>query len=219
MATTLVPGATGDVNAGRLDANERRGRVLLEGRALSRRDALIGALMVLAGTPLGTSSGPWPHAAWAGTLPLDRQRFLELSAKLCDLPIKARGVADEIQAAIAGGTQLERINRLAALVGPAAPETVESLVAASDLGDLAESLIAAWYTGMTGSREELGPTEIRRVVTHEDALAWRATGYAKAPGTCGVFAEWAANPGLVTTINETTGGGSTAGKATAGDKQ
>ncbi len=121
-------------------------------------------------------------------------------------------MADAMQAAIAGGTQSERLTQLAALLRQAPPESVENLVAASDLKDLAESLIAAWYTGLTGSAEKNGSGEktgaklAPYVISHEEALAWRATGYAKAPGTCGLFGEWAVKPGLAETASETTPG-------------
>lgn len=109
-------------------------------------------------------------------------------------------MADVIQSAITSDTGADQLTRLAALVGQAPSETVDTLLATSDLKELAERLIAAWYTGMSGAKET------RRVLSHDEALAWRATGYANAPGTCGVFGEWTAKPGSIATPSATAQG-------------
>jgi hypothetical protein len=70
----------------------------------------------------------------------------------------------------------------------ATPQDVDRLVASSGLDKLAKSIISVWYSGL------LGTGETTRVLAYEDALAWRATGYAKAPGTCGEFGDWITKP-------------------------
>ena len=54
--------------------------------------------------------------------------------------------------------------------------------------EIAKDIISVWYSGLTGQGDK------QRVITHESALAWRATGYAKPPGTCGEFGDWTARP-------------------------
>lgn len=153
---------------------------------VGRRAAIVGALAALARLTLAPGSA----AAFTGDLPLDRDDFVELSRRLCDLSLKAGSLSDELQAALLDveGRVPDRLARLAELVASAPPADVDRLVAQSDLKDLAEAIVAAWYTGM------VGPAQRPRVVTHEDALAWRATGYAKAPGTCGAYGEWTERP-------------------------
>jgi Membrane bound FAD containing D-sorbitol dehydrogenase len=55
-------------------------------------------------------------------------------------------------------------------------QDVDRLVASSGLHRLAESIVSVWYSGLFGTGEKA------RVLAYEEALAWRATGYAKAPG-------------------------------------
>jgi hypothetical protein len=78
--------------------------------------------------------------------------------------------------------------RIAELLHSAAPEDAERLVVGSPLHKLAKSIVSLWYSGL------LGTGETARVLAYEEALAWRATGYAKAPGTCGEFGDWIAQP-------------------------
>ena len=135
-----------------------------------------------------------PLPAMARDLPLQRQRFAEISSRLCGLPIKPRGLSDVVQAALADAYTPERLARLAELVASTPDGSLDSVIATSDLKDLAEALIAAWYTGMLATG---GKT---RVLTLEDALAWHATGYAKPPATCGVFGEWTSSPALAVAV-------------------
>ena len=65
---------------------------------------------------------------------------------------------------------------------------VDRLVASSGLDELVKSIVSVWYSGLLGTGERT------RVLAYEDALAWRATGYAKAPGTCGEFGDWITRP-------------------------
>jgi hypothetical protein len=131
----------------------------------------------------------WPRGgALAAALPLGRGRFLEISAKLCAMQIKDGSPADAIQSALLDHYAADEFKRIANILESAAPEDVERLIAGSGLRELAKSVVSAWYSGQVGTGEAV------RVLAYEEALAWPATGYAKAPGTCGVFGDWTAKP-------------------------
>jgi hypothetical protein len=130
----------------------------------------------------------WHQHAAAATLPLERERFVELSEKLCALSIHDRSLANTIQNALTDQYTDDELRRIAALLHSAAPQDVEGLLASSGLHKLAKSIVSVWYSGL------LGTGESARVLAYEEALAWRATGYAKAPGTCGEFGDWINQP-------------------------
>jgi hypothetical protein len=131
----------------------------------------------------------WPlGAADAQSLPLAHERFLELSSKLCAMQIKDEVVADLIQKALASRFPPNELKRIADILASAAPQDVDRLIAHAGFHELAQSIVAVWYSG------QVRAGEAARVIAYEEALAWPATGYAKAPGTCGVFGEWTAKP-------------------------
>jgi hypothetical protein len=131
----------------------------------------------------------WPRGgATAEALPLGRDRFLTLSAKLCAMQIKDEALADAIQNALVGRFAANELKHIANILESASAEDVDHLISSSGLRDLAKSIISVWYSG------QVGVGEAARVLAYEEALAWPATGYAKAPGICGEFAEWTAKP-------------------------
>jgi hypothetical protein len=131
----------------------------------------------------------WPRGgALAATLPLGRDRFLEISAKLCAVEIKDGFLGDAIQNALLDHYAANEFKRIAKILESATPEDVDHLIAISGLRELARSVVSAWYSG------QVGRGEAARVLAYEEALAWPATRYAKAPGTCGEFGEWNAKP-------------------------
>jgi hypothetical protein len=131
----------------------------------------------------------WPRSgALAAALPLGRDRFLEISAKLCAVQLKDGFLGDAIQNALLDHYAADEFKRIANILESAAPEDVERLIAGSGLRELAKSVVSAWYSGQVSTGEAV------RVLAYEEALAWPATGYAKAPGTCGVFGDWRAKP-------------------------
>jgi hypothetical protein len=67
-------------------------------------------------------------------------------------------------------------------------QDIDRLIADSGLQKVAASIVSIWYSGLFGTSENA------RVLAYEEALAWRATGYAKAPGTCGEFGDWITKP-------------------------
>jgi hypothetical protein len=146
-----------------------------------RREILIKLLAAALTTVTGQS-------VFAATLPLGRDRFLELSEKLCAMTLEDRSLADAIQNVLLDQYAADDFRRLAELLHSATPEDVDRLVAGSGLHDLARSIVSIWYSGL------LGIGERTRLLAYEGALAWRATGYAKAPGTCGEFGDWIAKP-------------------------
>lgn len=149
-----------------------------------RRELLAGLLAVA----LAALAGWPPSGTLAAALPLERKRFLELSAKLCAMPLENGSLADIIQNALIDQHAAGEFRQLAKLLDAAAPEDVGHLAARSGVRQLAKSIISIWYSGQFGTGEEA------RVLAYEEALAWPATGYAKAPGSCGVFGDWTAKP-------------------------
>ena len=95
-------------------------------------------------------------------------------------------MADAIQNALVDHYSAVDFRRIAEHLHSATPQDVDRLVAS--LLKLAKSIISVWYSGLLGTGEKT------RVFAYEEALAWRATGYAKAPGTCGEFGDWITKP-------------------------
>jgi hypothetical protein len=127
----------------------------------------------------------------AAALPIEQDRFLEVSEKLCAMSIDDRTLADAIQNALLDQFAADDFRRIAELLHSATPQDIDRLVAGSGLNELAKSIVSLWYSGL------LGTGESTRVLAYEEALAWRATGYTKAPGTCGEFGDWIAKPSTV----------------------
>jgi Membrane bound FAD containing D-sorbitol dehydrogenase len=131
----------------------------------------------------------WPcGGATAEALPLGRDQFLALSAKLCAMQIKDEALADAIQNALVGRFAAKELKHIDSILESSSPQDADHQISRSGLGELAKSIVAVWYSG------QVGAGEAARVLAYEDALAWPATGYAKAPGTCGIFGEWTAKP-------------------------
>jgi hypothetical protein len=147
-------------------------------------------LQSLGAAVLATATG-WYIDALAAALPIERDRFLEASEKLCAMSIDDRALADVIQNALLDQFAADDFRRIAELLHSATPQDIDRLVASSGLNKLAKSIVSLWYSGLLGTGERT------RVLAYEEALAWRATGYAKAPGTCGEYGDWIAKPPTV----------------------
>lgn len=130
----------------------------------------------------------WRDDALAAALPLERDRFIEVSEKLCAMSIDDGSLADTIQKALLEQYPADDFTRIDDLLHSAAAWDVERLIAASRLHELAKSIVSVWYSGLLGTGERT------RVLAYEEALAWRATRFAKAPGTCGEFGDWSDKP-------------------------
>ncbi len=161
--------------------------------AAGREEAAAGGphrrevLLRLLAAALATTTG-WHGDAVAAALPLERDRFVELSEKLCAMSIDDRSLADVIQMALVDQHAADDFKRIAETLHSATPQDIDRLVASSGLQELARSIVSVWYSGLLGTGDRA------RVLAYEEALAWRATGYAKAPGTCGEFGDWIAKP-------------------------
>jgi len=130
----------------------------------------------------------WHHQAVAATSQLEPPWFVQLSQKLCAMSINDGALAGVIQKGLANLYSEDDLRRIADLLHSAAAEDIDRLVTSSGFQTLAKSIVSAWYSGFLGSGEST------RLLAYEDALAWRATGYAKAPGTCGEFGDWSSPP-------------------------
>ena len=95
---------------------------------LHRRELLISWLAAA----LAASVGWGDRNSIAAALPLERDRFLDLSAKLCGMPIEGGSLADVIQSALAAQYANAEFRRLAELVQSADPNDVERLGAGSE---------------------------------------------------------------------------------------
>ena len=138
--------------------------------AFGRRDALA----LLAGL-----AALRPALAASPAAPLDRAGFLAASGVATGMdPAKLTGMADALQAAFAAhGPALQQLAALAAALRGTPMEAA------------ARALAAAWYTGTVGAGADA------RLLSYEDALAWRAAGYEAVPGTCaGEFGFWSEPP-------------------------
>jgi hypothetical protein len=144
-------------------------------------------LLRLLAAALATTTG-WHDDAVATASPLERDRFVELSEKLCAMSIDDRSLADVIQNALVDQYAADDFKRIAETLHSATPQDIDRLVASSGLQELARSIVSVWYSGLLGTGDRA------RVLAYEEALAWRATGYAKAPGTCGEFGDWITKP-------------------------
>ena len=149
------------------------------------RRAALQALLAGAASLLGVSAA----SIAAQPTRLDPVRFLELSRRLTAMPIRSRSLAAEIQAAIAPFGSAGDLARLADLAERTPPDRLDQAVTDAGLRGPADLIVIAWYAGLAG------PDTALRVITHTDALAWAATGYAKAPGTCDeAFGAWTRPP-------------------------
>ena len=130
----------------------------------------------------------WQRDVLAATLPLERDRFIELSEKLCAMLIGDKSLAEVIQNALADYYDAADFKRIAELLHSGSADDVDRLLAGSGLQKLANAIVCTWYSGLLGTGEKT------RVVAYESALVWQATGYAKAPGVCSEFGDWATKP-------------------------
>jgi hypothetical protein len=174
------PGGAGEPSRPRTPAVWRDA----EARGPDRRELLQKLL-----TAAAFAAAPgWHEIAVAAALPLERHRFVELSQKLCAMSIEDEALAGAIQNALADLYSDDDLRRIAELLHSAPPQDIDRLIASSGLQALAKSIVSVWYSGLLGTGQRT------RVVAYEEALAWRATGYAKAPGTCGEFDDWSSPP-------------------------
>jgi len=125
------------------------------------------------------------------TLAIDR--FMTVSARLCDTPLFSKTLGADILAILTHEFSDAKLRSLVTLVeGDGEPD-----FGAEGLAPLVSHLVAYWYSGLAPVQ-----TGGERVLSYTDAVGWAATGYAKPPSYCGVaFGEWASAPDLSSTGN------------------
>ena len=122
------------------------------------------------------------------TLAIDR--FMTVSARLCDTPLFSKTLGADILAILTHEFSDTRLRSLVTLVEGAGDG--EPAFGAEGLAPLVSRLVAYWYSGLAPVQ-----TGGERVLSYTDAAGWAATGYAKPPSYCGVaFGEWASAPDL-----------------------
>lgn len=159
--------------------------------AFGRREALglLSALAFLAPRP--------GHAqATSGTAAkFDRAAFLDASGLVTGVkPADLTGLADALFAVFQsqGAATGEALGQLAALARTTPPANLAAAIAGTSLEPAAKALAAAWYTATVGS----GPAA--RLLSYDDALAWKVAGFDATPGVCaGEFGFWAEPPALL----------------------
>ena len=134
-------------------------------------------------TRRGFIGGVWAlpvlgFGGWAGAGEA-LERFLALSARLTGFPAVA------LDPALAG----DLLDALQATGEGASLEDLLEGTADGKHGGLAAQIIAAWYSGIHPTAE--GPA----VRTVQEALVWRALGFAHAPGHCSAdLNDWSRPP-------------------------
>lgn len=148
--------------------------------AIGRRDAI--AL-------LASLAALLPHPAPAQPT-LDRAAFLEASSLATGMPPETlTGLTDPLFAAFQA--QGPALLQLAALARQTPPGDLAAALRDTPMEPLARALAAAWYTGTIGA----GPAA--RLLSYEDALSWKATGFEMVPGQCaGEFGFWSEPPAV-----------------------
>jgi Membrane bound FAD containing D-sorbitol dehydrogenase len=146
---------------------------------VSRRGLLVG----VGALSLGTLLPAYVHS----TLTLDR--FMTISARLCDTPLYSRTFGADILALLSHEFSAVQLSTLADFVEGHADKELD--FDAVGQKRIVSRLVAVWYSGVAPMRNGG-----ERVLPYADAAAWAATGYAKPPSYCATFGEWAQAPEL-----------------------
>ena len=155
--------------------------------AFGRREALglLGALAFLA--PRSGLAQAKPGAAAS----FDRAAFLDASGLVTGVkPAELTGLTDALLAVFQ--SQGEAVGQLAALARGTPPANLAAAVAGTPMEAAAKALAAAWYTATVGA----GPAA--KLLSYEDALAWKVSGFDATPGLCaGEFGFWSEPPAVL----------------------
>lgn len=118
----------------------------------------------------------------------DRAAFLQASSLATGFPAEQlTGLADSLFKVFE--TQGPAILQLSELARATPPANLAGAVRGTPMEPVARALAAAWYTGTVGSGAS------SRLLSYEDALAWKAVGYEAVPGMCaGNFGFWSEPP-------------------------
>lgn len=128
-----------------------------------------------------------PAPGWAQA-PLDKVAFLDASSLVTGMEkAKLTGLTDALLAVFQ--PQAPVVLDLAIMARGAQPADLGAAIKGTPMEPVAKALAAAWYTGTVGS----GATAT--LLSYEDAVAWKAAGYAAVPGLCaGDFGFWSQPP-------------------------
>ena len=108
--------------------------------------------------------------------------FARLSAALTGYPQADPATAAKVMRAFATPKRLAALRALAVLAASTPPDRIDAAIAAKKLDQVANDLVAAWYSGMVDGK----------VVLYTDALVWTAAKFTKPMGICGgVTGYWA----------------------------
>jgi hypothetical protein len=142
--------------------------------AIGRREtlALLGALAFVA-----------PRTGQARDT-FDRAAFLDASGLVTGIkPSELTGLSDALFAIFQA--QGAAVAQLAALARATPPANLAAAIVGTPMEATAKALAAAWYTATVGTR----------LLSYEDALAWKVAGFDATPGLCaGEFGFWAEPP-------------------------
>jgi hypothetical protein len=145
-----------------------------------RRDLLVAAAAL-------TTGGQTRRAMAAATI--DPARFRSISAKLCGVGLDDLEFAKAIEAVLLSDASAAQITSLLDVVETTPATSLDAAIARHGLDELADRLVALWYSGMTATPGG------QRVLSFTSAAAWTATGYAKPPTYCAPqFGSWADKP-------------------------
>lgn len=155
---------------------------------LSRRAVLrCAAALVASGL-----SANWITTAQAELTLIEMDEFLAAASVLCGLdaydPGKGKPYWDHFKA----DATLPAVTKLVELIETTPSDKIDHQLAAAHLDQLAQSIIAAFYSGQIVQGNET------QLVTYWDALVWQAVeSFTKPPGICGgSFGYWADPPKL-----------------------
>jgi predicted ArsR family transcriptional regulator len=155
-------------------------RNLASPRAMTRREVL-RALTAL------TVAGVVPAARAQGALPA--AQFVALSKAVAGYAYADKRVAAAMLTALASAVGAANLTRLAKLASSTPAEQLGPALAAANLEAIAETVVAALYTGTVNTPRGV------RVISYDQALVWQALAWTKPNAFCGGETNyWAAPP-------------------------
>lgn len=108
--------------------------------------------------------------------------FASLSSALTGYPEVDAAAAAKLMRAFATTKRAASLRALVALAASTPADALDAAISAAKLDQVADDLVAAWYSGMVDGK----------VVLYTDAYVWRAMTYSKPMGICGgVTGYWA----------------------------
>ena len=162
--------------------------------AFGRREALglLGALALFAPGAAHAQNQVQTQAQTQAQTPaqakLGKTAFLDASGLVTGVkPAELTGLTDALLSVFQA--QGAVIGQLAALARATPPADLAAAIAGTPMEPVAKALAAAWYTATVGAGASA------KLLSYEDALAWKVAGFDATPGLCaGEFGFWADAP-------------------------